>query len=243
MSLKAGPTAHRSAFGHLCSLVRRDPAFLRVRTALIGRFPWVESIDLDTATKLFPLILENMEREDLSAANMFCRAAFGADLLTVSEFMKEVGLLEARYRFDSIPAGGHFMIQMVVTGGLPRVWEFGDDSIFIWNPKFFIAPGETRDEFLAEVKRTATATWAADVSSARRHGEWAENLHLDDLHRRVEWFFRRTVKDQSTVSIASMAGYSEFTVRRGINQAQRLLGIPIRRGRPKNVRPQGRNKR
>jgi len=232
--IKAGPLAHRHALGHLSFLVRQHPEFIAARRDLLQRFPWLGSLDLDLAAATFEIMMQAMEREDFRGANSLARVVYRADLASVAYVMAESERLASRFGYDRIPEGDHFMFQMVATGGPPRLWEFGDEGAVVWEPMFVVDADDTWERWSKRTLRILRAFWA-EISAQRAARAWAENIRLDDLHRRVEWFYRWTVLGQSLPDIGEEARYSEFAVRRGVNQVQRLLGIQVRRGRPRKL--------
>jgi len=234
VALKAGPLAHRHALGHLSLLVRQHSEFISARRDLLQRFPWLASLDLDLAAATFEIIMQAMEREDLRGANSLARVVYRADLASVAYVMAESVRLASRFGYDRIPDGDCFMFQMVATGGPPRLWEFGDEGAVVWKPMLVVDADDTWERWSKRTLRRLRAFWA-EISTQRAARAWAENIRLDDLHRRVEWFFRWTIQGQSLSDIGDEVGYSEYAVRRGVNQVQRLLGIQVRRGRPRKL--------
>jgi HAMP domain-containing protein len=214
--------------------VREHPEFVAARQDLVQRFPWLGSLDLDLAAATFEIMMQAMEREDLRGANSLARVVYRADLASVAYVMAESVRLASRFGYDRVPEGDHFMFQMVATGGPPNLWEFGDAGPIACKLVLPVDAEDTWERWSKRALRRLRAAWT-EIAAQRTAHRWAENIRLDDLHRRVEWFFRWTVQGQSLSDIGDEVGYSEYAVRRGVNQVQRLLGIQVRRGRPRKL--------
>ena len=231
---RAGPLAYKRVFAELSRRTLHHSEFRRTRHRILDRFPWARTIDLAQERAIDDLLSKAMEDADIPLASALCRMVFGASLVQVADLNQEILELSERYGYDQIENGGYFMLQMVVTGKIPRLWEFGGYLRGEWKPWFFIDAEDTKEQFMQKVRVAAERAWRSVEQARIEEGRPnVERVPADVLYERVDWFFRKRVLGEQLTKIAFTANVSEKTIERGISQVTRLLGIPTRRGRPR----------
>jgi predicted oxidoreductase len=135
---------------------------------MASRFQWLQGLDLDLAAATFDALRDALEREDLAVANQLCLQVYKADLIEAGTFMNEAVELAETYGYDRIPDAGSCMIQMIVTGELPNLLQFGDDRIVLWRPLLVIDAEDTEESFLSRVKKVRHFPAQRDLASAER---------------------------------------------------------------------------